>query len=623
MGAPRRDAVRETIAANGALFPPPPSPGSGVLTNAIVGAGAPCGLLPVFGQPQVRLSLRCTSPLCLSERHELLTFVIVVAHSGQWEDRVLLPGKTYNIGRCPVLKDHPPPPNINEDGSFNLWYPFRAPGLSRTALTLTVGPAPSTTSTDTSTSSGTTTPFHSFQPSTSSTSWRTAQIPREFSDIDGHAAALPPLLHATREIPADAPELNLHTVSNPTATAIQSVSVYGRGDAVVVDPEDDRRLIQVQTLRSYAPYNAEPREHIDDGSRTSHTLRLGHRDMVRLACEAAIIFRWEPMIFGVPPLRESDAFAIQQEQATALGMRMLPWDTQTDVLNLLPVTCHLVMDEEVTRPSKARYIKPVLLGQPMAKYTYLSRCIDHIKQFLQDPNKQWRGWPAIATKLPPDLQPPRPPAFYPKPFKGYEAQLEQVKQADALADAQQYDERPSVQLSDHSMLLHSLFDTKPHDADPLPPSPLPRDKVEAALKGQWARLCAGGVVGTLQGFSLVWICHDSITAQTTARSAAAVYLRLLGARLLVCVYPRSTTKDEVATNLTQWRSDHRLVESYEHARSRSVPQDIDVIPHPRSYLPPGGTAVYLDPSLTQEQYKLCAQGANAYVPVSLFAVRKD
>lgn len=137
----------------------------------------------------------------------------------------------------------------------------------------------------------------------------------------------------------------------------------------MVDPEDDRRLIQVPTLGSYMPFNEEPREHVDDGTRTLHTVRLGHRDMVRLASEATIVLRWEPMVFGVPPLSNSDAFAIQQEQAAALGMRMLPWDAQVDVLNLLPITCHLVMGEEVTRPSKARYTKPVLCGQPMAKYT--------------------------------------------------------------------------------------------------------------------------------------------------------------------------------------------------------------------------------------------------------------
>lgn len=152
---------------------------------------------------------------------ELLTFV---AHSGQWEDRVLLPDKTYHIGRRPIVKgNHLPPSDVNEDGSFNLWYPYRSPGLSRTALTLTVGPAPPTTSTDIP--PGATIPSHSLQPSLSSTSWRTAQIPREYCDIDGNAAALPPLFHATKEIPADAPELNLHTVVNPLGRSIQSVSV--------------------------------------------------------------------------------------------------------------------------------------------------------------------------------------------------------------------------------------------------------------------------------------------------------------------------------------------------------------------------------------------------------------
>lgn len=420
----------------------------------------------------------------------------------------------------------------------------------------------------------------------SPTSRRASQLTRGQSDVDGDPGRLPPLLARQSYHPGDAPELRLSTIP-PVSGHTQPVYITSLEQSGLADPSTPNSLVSLPSLAQYEPFRHADKRRIDTGGREVQTLTLGHGTVVMLASEVVMVFRWEPMVFSTPASLPSmpPAWEIQRDLARILGIRLVSWGKDHPMREQACTTCHLVFQAVVTNPSRSQFRQAICLSIPLARDTYFSRCIEHLKRYRKEPNQPWTGWPALASSV---------------PAEGHDACPRGEQEGEEA-----YDDRPGVKISPQNLQAQCLFDQYLS----IPPSK-PESEVRDALIRQWHQFCLGSNMTTLHGLSLVWICARAEISDEVGRGNEVTTLRCMGARVFVRTCRPGTSAMEVAGLLIKLQTDHELFQWYDAAQSAasSLP-DQDIVPSGASYLPPGGCAVYLDPLLTPESRTVYTEGA--------------
>lgn len=476
---------------------------------------------------------------------------------------MLLPEAAYKLGRLPKRAQA-----TNSDGTHNLYFPADFGHVSRHALILRIAPADLDSVAD-----------PSLPPELSSTCLRSLVLARGITDLDGDASRIPPLLHGDHAAPPDAPELEMTTIVPKNPAISGHVRISPSGD---------------ECLRTDDGFVPNPHEYTAEWEmldpRVPHTRQLKHRDAILLPGGVVLVLRWEPFVLGLPPnLPRTDAFEIQKGQAASLGIRMKTWDKDAPLLSKANVSAFMVRSSEISNPRKPLYTQPLLLSLPLVEQAYLSRSISHLLTFREHPNKQWRGLPPLAHDLP--------------------WATDKIHIAPGAENQEQnevYDDRPLVSILAENVRSRSLFEVHSTYYG----EPLPVEDITKALESFWKVLCIGGTFATLQGLTMVWICASLERAEDVAASDTATKLRSLGARLLLRTV-RQEDREEVASFLVRLQLEYRSLPNYDAARQQMKRNPI--VPPAASYLPPGGTAIYLDQFLSKRARDAYIQGANAYV----------